>query len=161
MLYNHPVPSIQIIAASTSGHTDYVVSNVTIFLKEKAPKVTVTVIRAEQAKPEDLLGGDVLILGSGTWNTGGPEGQLNPHMDAFLRERAAAVQLKGKKVAIIALGDDRYFYTARAGEHLRNFIQSHGGTVIEPVLMIINEPYGQEERMKKWGEKLLTHLQKT
>ncbi len=152
------VTSLNIIAASTSGHTDYVVGEVVAFLKAKAPKVTVTVMRAEQAKAEDLLKGDVLILGSGTWNTGGPEGQLNPHMDALLRERAAAVQLKGKKVAIIALGDDRYFYTGRAGEHLRNFIQSHGGTVMEPTLLVVNEPYGQEDRIKKWGEKLLTHL---
>ena len=43
------------------------------------------------AKPEDLLRGDALLLASGTWNTGGPEGQLNPHMHAFLNGAAKAV----------------------------------------------------------------------
>ena len=152
------MPSLQIIAASTSGHTDYVVSNVTIFLKEKAPKVTVTVIRAEQAKPEDLMKGDVLLLASGTWNTGGGEGQLNPHMHAFLRERAPEVKLKGKKVAVIGLGDARYRYTAKAKDLLEEFVKSHGGELLLPSLKIVNEPYGQEETVKKWAQELAKKL---
>jgi len=35
---------------------------------------------AEKTQPQDLLSGDVLLLASSTWNTGGIEGQLNPHM---------------------------------------------------------------------------------
>ncbi|MBI5155814.1 flavodoxin domain-containing protein [Candidatus Peregrinibacteria bacterium] len=148
------MPSLQIIAASTSGHTDYVVTNVTIFLKTKVPNVSVTVIRAEQAKAEDLLKGDVLLLASGTWNTGGSEGQMNPHMHAFLRERAADAKLKGKKVAIIGLGDARYRYTAKAKDLLEEFVKSHGGELLLPSLKIVNEPYGQEEAIKKWAQEL-------
>ena len=50
---------------------------------------------------------------------GGMEGQLQPHMHEFLLKRAKDVDLKGKNVAVIALGDERYYYTARAGDHLR------------------------------------------
>lgn len=157
-MYTVSVPSLHIISASTSGHTDYVIGELVAFLREKVPGVVISLQRAEQAAPEDLLRGDVLLLASGTWNTGGVEGQLNPHMHAFLKERAKDVALGGKKVAIVALGDDRYYYTTRAGEHLRVFAQGHGGTVVEPPLLIVNEPYGQEERVRSWAKKLLTLL---
>ena len=151
--------SLHIIFASTSGHTEYVIDQLMTVLKKQAPALTIVKKRVESAKPEDMTVGDALLLASGTWNTGGPEGQLNPYMHIFLNGPAKAIDLKGKKVAIVALGDDRYFYTARAGEHLRNFIQSHGGTVLGEQLTIVNEPYGQEEKVKAWGRKFSEILQ--
>lgn len=124
----------------------------------KAAGAEVTRQHAEAALPEDLLKGDVLILGSGTWNTGSIEGQLNPHMHVLLKEKAKDFDLKEKKCSLIALGDERYYYTARAGEHMRSYIQTHNGTVICDPLTIINEPFGQEERIQKWGKKLLSSL---
>lgn len=147
---------LAIIYASTSGHTEYVVEKLAEFLGGK--QVEVSVQRVERAKPEDLLQGDMLILASGTWNTGGVEGQLNTHMHDFLLKTAKDVDLQGKRVMLIALGDDRYFYTCRAGERMRNFVMSHGGTVVEPSLLIVNEPYGQEEKVAKWGSKVLAQL---
>ena len=146
--------SVHILYASTSGHTEYVVSQVEGVLKTSG--VTVTSARVERAAAEDFSTGDALILASGTWNTGGIEGQLNPHMHAFVYGPAKAVDLKGKNVAIIALGDDRYRYTARAGEHLRNFVQSHGGKILGDALTVVNEPYGQEERILKWANALVS-----
>jgi len=99
----------------------------------------VSVLRAELAKPEDFSNGDILLFATSTWNTGGPEGQLNPHMFALL-ERAAAVDLTGKKVAIIGLGDDRYRYTAKAADRMDAFGRAHQGGVIERILRLINEP---------------------
>ncbi|MBI1934449.1 flavodoxin family protein [Candidatus Peregrinibacteria bacterium] len=164
---------VTILYASTSGHTEYVTQLLEEQLgnpKHKAPHsassgssrnpkpIVVRRIRAEVARPEDLIGSDILILASGTWNMDGVEGHLNPHMHEFLYGRAKDMDLKGKKVAIIALGDDRYFYTCRAGERLRRFVLDHGGEVLEPVLLIVNEPYGQEEKVRKWGTKLLSYL---
>jgi len=146
------VSSLHIIYASTSGHTEYVVDQVIALLKG----VQIEKQRAETAQPEDFLKGDVLLLASGTWNTGGVEGQLNPHMDELLKKRAEGVDLLGKKVFLIALGDDRYRYTANAMVHLREFVVSHNGVVIEPTLKIINEPYGQEQKMREWVEILNT-----
>lgn len=151
------VASLHIIYASTSGHTEYVTQVLAECLGDSTCH-HVRRVRAELAQPDDLLQGDLLVLASGTWNTGGIEGQLNPHMYEFLLIHAKDADLTGKSVAIIALGDDRYFYTCRAGEHLRQFVQTHGGRVIEPPLLIVNEPYGQEEKVRKWGKKLLSYL---
>ncbi len=145
------VTSLQIIYASTSGHTEYVVSLIAATLKGR---IDVTVTRVELATPETLLHGDVLLLASGSWNTGGIEGQMNPYMDFFLKRAAKDVDLSGKKVAIVALGDERYRYTAKSGEHLTAYVESHGGMLLGERLVVVNEPYGQEDVVKAWAKKL-------
>lgn len=144
-----------IIYASTSGHTEYVIGHVADEWRMK--NCELRIVRVELAKPEDLVGADLLILASSTWNTGGIEGQLNPHMHEFVFGRAKDARLTGK-VAIIALGDERYRYLAQAGKYLRQFVETHGGTVLEPQLTILNEPYGQEEKAKEWAKQLMTHI---
>jgi len=62
--------------ASTSGHTEYVVDALIDSLKSIAPGWEIEETMAEKAQPQDLLSGDVLLLASSTWNTGGIEGQL-------------------------------------------------------------------------------------
>ncbi len=145
------VLKLQILYASTSGHTEYVVSHIAEVLQEHC---AVTVTRVERATPETLLAGDVLLLASGSWNTGGVEGQMNPYMDFFLKGVAKGVDLKGKKVAIVALGDERYRYTAKAGDHLSAYVTSHGGVLLGERLTIVNEPYGQEAKIALWAKAL-------
>lgn len=137
--------------ASTSGHTEYVVDTLMAFLKKQSRGLDMEKQRAELAKADDLLRGDVLLLASGSWNTLGVEGMLNPHMHYLLKDRAAAVDLKGKKVALIGLGDDRYHFRVGAMDHLQEFVTTHNGILIEPVLRIINEPYGQEKKIADWS----------
>jgi flavodoxin len=149
------VPSLQIVYASTSGHTEYVVGVLGEALKEAA---TVAATRVERATADTLLAGDVLLLASGTWNTGGVEGQLNPHMHAFLHGAAKDLDLHGKTVAIVALGDERYRYTANAGKHLAEYVVAHGGALLGEPLKIVNEPYGQEDTVKAWAKKLSSLL---
>ncbi len=143
--------------ASTAGHTEYVVDILMNFLREMGD-VAVEHKRAEVCVPDDLSKSDVLLLASGTWNTGGIEGQLNPYMHRLLKEQAANVDLKGKKVACIALGDERYRYTAEARVHLEEFVKTHNGTLLMDALVIVNEPYGQEEKVREWGRAFLFHL---
>ena len=152
------ISSVQIIYASSSGHTEYVIDSLVDYLAKKAKDISIEVKRAEEAQADDLTKGDVLILACGTWNTGGVEGQLNMHMDALLRERAKDVSLAKKPCAIIALGDDRYYYTGRATEHLMQFVIQHDGVTPFTPLLVINEPYGQEEKIQKWGDKFLESL---
>lgn len=152
------VPSIHIVYASTSGHTEYVVGVAADALKQSLTSAQIEVQPAEKVLPEDLLRGDVLILASGSWNTGGQEGQLNPHMHALLRDRAKAVDLAGKKVLCIGLGDSRYHFLLGALTYLEEFVASHGGTLAGPSLKIINEPYGQEEAMEAWARQILPSL---
>ena len=43
-------------------------------LKNTTPGWEIEETIAEKAQPQDLLGGDVLLLASGSWNTGSIEG---------------------------------------------------------------------------------------
>jgi flavodoxin I len=146
---------LHIVVASTSGHTEYVVDALIDSLKSFIPGWEIKETRAEKAQPQDLLSGDVLLLASATWNTGGIEGQLNPHMWALLQDKAKTLDLAGKPCACIGLGDRRYFYTARAADHLQNYVEVHHGRLIAPTLKIIDEPYGQEEAVRVWGRQLV------
>jgi len=147
------VASLHIIYSTSTGHTEHVVDT----LIGALPKLTIEKQRAELVKPEDFQRGDVLLLASGTWNTGGTEGQLNPHMNALLKERAKDCDLQKKPCILVALGDNRYFYTARAMEHLMQFVTQHNGTVADS-FVIVNDPYGQEEKVQKWAGQLLTKV---
>ena len=149
---------LHIVFASTSGHTEYVVEALIDSLRSIAPGWEIEETMAEKAQPQDLLNGDVLLLASATWNTGGIEGQLNPHMSALLHDKAKTLDLAGKPCACIGLGDHRYFYTARAADHLQHYVKAHHGRLIVPTLRIIDEPYGQEEAVRVWGEQLVDVL---
>jgi flavodoxin I len=150
--------SLHIVFASTSGHTEYVVDALISSLKSTAPGLEIEETMAEKTQPQDLLSGEVLLLASSTWNTGGVEGQLNPHMWALLHDKAKTLDLAGKPCACIGLGDHRYFYTARAADHLQHYVKAHQGRLIVPTLRIIDEPYGQEEVVRVWGKQLVDVL---
>ena len=79
---------LHIVFASTSGHTEYVGDTLIDSLKRTTPGWEIEETMAEKTQPRDLLTGDVLLLASSTWNTGGIEGQLNPHTWALLHEKA-------------------------------------------------------------------------
>jgi flavodoxin I len=147
--------SLHIVFASTSGHTEYVVDALIDSLKSITPGWEIEETMAEKTQPQNLLGGDVLLLASSTWNTGGIEGQLNPHMWVLLNDKAKALDLAGKPCACIGLGDHRYFYTARAADHLQDYVKAHQGRLIVPTLKIVDEPYGQEEAVRVWGKQLV------
>jgi hypothetical protein len=78
---------LHIVFASTSGHTEYVVDTLIDSLKGIVPEWEIEKTMAEKTQPQDLLRGDVLVLASATWNTGGIEGQLNPHSGCCSRTR--------------------------------------------------------------------------
>ena len=151
--------SVHIIYASTSGHTEFVVDHVMEVVLQSLPKdhhdVEIEKQRAELATADDMLRGDVLILATSSWNTGGPEGQMNPHMHGLLRDRAAGLDLQKKNVAVIGLGDDRYHFLCRAADLMIEYIETHNGTLIRPELRIVNEPYGQEKTVEEWTQQFL------
>jgi flavodoxin I len=146
---------LHIVFASTSGHTEYVVEALIDSLKSIIPDWEIKETMAEKTQPQDLLRGDVLLLASATWNTGGIEGQLNPHMWVLLQDKAKTLDLAGKPCACIGLGDRRYFYKARAADHLQQYVKAHHGRLIVPTLKIMGEPYGQEEAVRAWGKQLV------
>ena len=148
-------PLLRIVFASTSGHTEYVVDTLIRFLEQLAPGRQILATIAEKTQPEDMLAAGLLVLASATWNTGGVEGQLNSPMSVLLQEKAGTLDLRGEPCACIGLGDDRYFYKARAADLLEEYVKAHHGVLMLPSLRIINEPYGQEETIRRWAEQLV------
>ncbi|MDP6561356.1 MAG: flavodoxin domain-containing protein [Candidatus Peribacteraceae bacterium] len=149
------MPSLHIIYASTSGNTQHVVDTLIEHLAQSHKEMEVTAQRAEEAQPEDLTKSDVLVLASGTWNYDGVEGYLNMHMRELLEKRAKDTDLAGCPIAFISLGDDRYYYTGRATERFMQFAMEHNGKSCCMPLIIINDPYGQEEKVTTWCDKLM------
>src|ERR1700730_3064712 len=78
--------ALHIVFASTSGHTEYVLDMLAWSLREFVPEWDIERRMAEKTQPLDLLQGDILLLASSTWNTGGIEGQLNAHMKELLQD---------------------------------------------------------------------------
>jgi flavodoxin I len=150
--------SLYIIFATTSGHTEFVVDTLTKSVD--LSDWSLEQIPAEKASQEDLLRGTALLLASSTWNTGGVEGQLNPHMSVLLQSKARNLDLAAKPSACIGLGDRRYFYTARATDLLQEYIASHHGRLLLPALSIVDEPYGQEKAISDWGRRLADVLRR-
>lgn len=151
--------TISILYASTSGHTQFVVEELQKLWGEKGHSVMTK--KAEISCKEDLLSPDLLVLASGTWNTGGQEGNLNPHMHALLFEKCRELDLQEKKVALISLGDERYYFTTRCTEHFLRFVKSANGKAVSPPLIIVNEPFDQENRITRWGQSILSSLSPT
>lgn len=147
--------SIHIIYASTSGHTEYVAEVVSQALAHVQPSATITIERAEHASDHSVKQADLLILASSTWNTGNVEGQLNPHMQQLVHAVLQGTNLGGRSVAVIGLGDARYRYQCAAADHLEAFVKAHHGTLVEPTLRLIGEPYGQEEKVAEWAGAVL------
>jgi flavodoxin I len=147
--------SLDIVFASTSGHTEFVIEALIGSLHSTAASWQIEATRAEKAVPQDLLRGAILLLASGTWNAWGIEGQLNPYMHEMLHNKAKNLNLGGKACACIGLGDHRYFYEARAAELLDNFVEVHHGRLLLPTLRIVDEPYGQEETVRVWARQMV------
>jgi flavodoxin I len=147
--------SLDIVFASTSGHTEYVTEALIDCLQSTAAGWQVVPTIAEKARPEDLLRGDILLLASSAWDTGGVEGQLNPHMLELLQDKAKNVDLARKACACIGLHDHRYFYEARVAELLDNNVEAHHGRLLLPTLRVIDEPYGQEQTVRMWARQMV------
>lgn len=152
--------TVTIFYTSTSGHTEHVVDVLAAELEKHGKDLRVVKQRAEQTKSEDLLKGDVTLFACGSWNTNNVEGQLSPNMFDLLHKTAATLDLQGQPCAAVGLGDDRYYFTAKAAEHLTEYIRQHNGSLLLPALKIVNEPYGQEEKVRTWAGELLRQLQK-
>ncbi len=152
--------TISVIYSTATGHTEHVVNVLIETLSSLLPASRITKQKAEVTKPEDLRKSTVLILACGSWNTGNVEGQLSPYMHDLLMVRAAAENLKNIHATAIGLGDDRYYFTARSAEKLTEYLTSHNASLLLPTLKIINDPCGQEEKVKTWAKELTSCIKK-
>ena len=151
------IRTLTIIYASSTGHTEFVIDTL---IQNLAQQKDIRIIkqRAETSTPENLEKADLLLLACGSWNTGGPEGQMNPWMHDLLLNKSKEVHLKGVNATAIGLGDERYHFTCRAADLLTDFLKNHGASLILPTLKIINDPYDQAAKIEVWAKELLQKI---
>lgn len=154
--------TILIVYATNSSGTQSV-SQLLGALLEKAGH-RVTVVRASDAAPRDLLNYDAVLLGSCTWLGKGKglaaEGQLQEHMSAFV-EQAQLLDLAHKPCAVFGLGDSSYTHFCAAADHLEKFVQEHGGRLIVPSLRIDGYYFDRDQNDKlvnDWGQGVIHAL---
>ena len=143
---------IQIIYASTSGHTEAVVDRVAEAWRKTGIKVSLH--RAEQASMEVIKNNQLFLLASSTWE----HGQVNHFFKKFLKE-LKEVELDGKRAAIIGLGDSRYepVYIAEGAVKLERAWLAQGGKVVGEVLKIEGDPFTiLETKVKAWAVETLS-----
>jgi len=152
------IRTLTIIYTTGTGHTEFVIDAVIATLAISCPTVRVTKQRAEISKPEDMHKSDALLLACGSWNTNNAEGMLSPYMHDLLVVRAAKEDLNGMPTAVIGLGDDRYFFTAKAADRMIDYCATHNGKLLLPALKIINEPFEQTAKIQAWTEEFATKI---
>lgn len=149
---------VTLIYATSTGNSEVVADVIIRGLEAELPTTRITKKRAEITSSDDMTDAEILIFVCGSWNTGNVEGQLNPYMFELLNGRAKEVILKRTPTACVGLGDDRYYFKAQAAEKLAEWCANHGGTSLIPVLKVVNDPYGQEEKIEIWTHELAKHI---
>ena len=146
---------VLIVFGSTGGNTELVTDEVAEVLKKGGHKVDVK--RAEQSSEGDLKGHDLYILASSTYG----EGQLQDHMYKYFY--GLKKSLKGKKFAVIGLGDSKYNteYVMESANILEKGIKKLDGELVTNALRINKTPVPYLNTLvKTWAEKLSKLLKK-
>lgn len=127
--------SVLFVYGSTGGNTEMVVEKVAEILATKKHKIVLQ--RAERTNPKDLLKYDVIVLASPTYG----HGLLQEHMLAFTK-KLKEIDLKGKKCAVIGLGDPKYEaqYHIESAATLEKLLTGLGGKILLPALRISRTP---------------------
>ena len=142
--------SVLIIFGSTGGNTELVTDKVTEILSEKGHKVVVQ--RAEESKISDFKKYKYCILAGSTYG----QGLLQGHMKKFMKGFSDS-ELKGKKCAVIGLGDNKYNteYIIEAAKILEKLVGKYGGELIMQALRINKTPVTYlNTTIKAWATKL-------
>ncbi len=146
---------IGFIYATTGGNTRLVCQWAASLLQKQKHEVKLT--RIEQAKPENLTENDLLVLASPTYG----HGQLDPKGEKHLPK--LKTDLKGKKVAVIGLGDSKYDddYNVESAIILEEFVKANNGEIVGKSLKINKQPMPQvEEKVGDWVTDLLKIIEK-
>lgn len=126
---------IKIVYGTGGGNTEIVCERV----KEKFEQQdhTVELVRAKTAKPEDMLGAELLILACPTYG----HGVLETYMGKLIA-KSKDIELKNQKSVIIGLGDATYDidYFIEAEKILRAFLKEKEAEIIHNPLMVSRSP---------------------
>lgn len=149
------MPRHLLLYGSNSGNTAFAAQVIAEQLERDG--LTVNCQNVAYARPEDVLGNQLLILGASTWNAeiGGrvKEGQLQDQMADFL-EAIKNLKLSQTKIAVFGLGDSNYTYFCGAAVLLYKFAQQVGAPIINEPLYLDGLPQRQVPTLQEWASSL-------
>lgn len=143
--------NIKIVYGTVGGNTELVCEKVAEVLQ--AGGNSVELLEAKLADPVEAASGDLLILACPTYGIG----ELEHFFEVFLG-RLAAVDLKGKKCAIIGLGDPKYDkdYHLESARIIMEFLQKKEAKILHMPLRISKNPLTLIPTgfVDRWAEKV-------
>jgi len=140
--------SVLIIYGSTGGNTELVCDKIAEILENKRFKIKKQ--RAELTENSDLKNYEYIILAGSTYG----QGLLQDHMKRFINNLKS---LKGKKCAVIGLGDSKYNveYVIESANLLEKAVKENNGELLIKPLRVNKTPVPHLDKMvKDWAQKL-------
>lgn len=153
------MPRHLLLYGSNSGNTAFAAEDIAEYLNQQ--KLHVSCLNVAHARPEDMLGCQLLILGASTWpavvNGRAKDGQLQDQMASFLTQ-ISHLKLAKTKMAVFGLGDSSYTYFCGAAVLLQKFVQQVGAESIVESLYIDGLPQKQRPLLREWSEQIVINL---
>ncbi len=140
---------VKIVYGSGGGNTELVCEKVTQVLEKKHE---VEMLKSKITDPMSIKGFDLLVFASPTYG----HGQLEQYFGKFIK-KAAAMNLKGKKVAVIGLGDDKYDpdYFIESARILTDFLKKKEADIVINPLKVGRCPLPQlNKKVDSWAKKV-------
>jgi flavodoxin I len=140
-----------IIYGSTTGNTELLAGYIGDGVKEAG--LDVTIRNVINVSVEDMLGYDVIFLGSSTWGEGDLQDDFVPFYEAM-----DGFSLSGKKAAAFGPGDGSYDLFCEAVDMLEDRLRDCGVAIIAPGLKIDGDVVAAEKAAAEWGKQAATAL---
>ena len=131
---------------STTGQTELMAGCIALGMKEAGADVTIS--SATDIDATALLGYDIVVLGSSTWN--GLQQEFEP-----LYEELEDVSLAGKNSAAFGSGDSSYGSAfCEAVDMIEQRLTDRGAKIVTPALKVDGPVEAVQERCREWGKRL-------
>ncbi len=145
------IMKINIVFGTVGGNTKLVCERVAEVFESKG--LHANLFNARLVVLEDALDCDLLVLACPTYGIG----ELEQHFEVFLK-KLHEVEIKGRKCAIIGLGDPKYDkdYHLESTKIIMDFLQKKEGEILYMPLRISRNPLPLIEQgfVDRWAEKI-------
>lgn len=142
---------IKIIYGSVGGNTELVCERVNEVFQTKGHAVEI--LKAQLVDPANLGIWDLLVLACPTYGIG----ELEDYFEIFMG-KLEAVELRGRKCAIIGLGDPKYDpdYHLESAKIITDFLKKKEAKILHMPLRISRSPLPliKDGFVDRWAEKI-------
>ena len=149
---------ILIAYASNSGGTYLAGTIIRSVLEDVA--VSVVMKKASEVIPSDVIGYDVILLGSPSWGVDGKEGQPQETISDLLHNLKEQ-NLVGKHFALFGCGDSSYLQFCGAVDIMENSVREFKGIQLVPSLRLDSFYFELEKNrqlVNEWAKNLAASL---